>query len=226
MKIAIRGGHNYNSTGAKAILDEVTEDRKVKDAVIKYLTQEGHEVLDCTSTSNEKTQNDDLAYGVDKANNWKADVFISIHFNNAYDKYDGELGSETLIYGTGGQAEKYAQRIVDKLVSVGFKNRGVKVEPKLYELRKTDMPAVITEVCFVEASKDVELYRKLGPDAIGKLIAEGILGKTIVKKPEQTKDKFYRVITGSYKDRKTAEEIKEKLEKQGYQGVFLEVKEV
>ena len=36
MKIAIRGGHCPKATGAKGIIDELTEDRKVKDSVIKY----------------------------------------------------------------------------------------------------------------------------------------------------------------------------------------------
>ena len=38
---------------------------------------------------------------------------------------------------------------------------------------------MIIEVCFVEATKDVELYKKLGADKIGKAIAEGILNKNI-----------------------------------------------
>ena len=36
MKIAIRGGHCPIIPGAKGIIDELTEDRKVKDTVIKY----------------------------------------------------------------------------------------------------------------------------------------------------------------------------------------------
>lgn len=40
---------------------------------------------------------------------------------------------------------------------------------------------MIIEVCFVEATKDVELYKKLGADKIGKAIAEGILNKNIYK---------------------------------------------
>ena len=37
------------------------------------------------------------------------------------------------------------------------------------------MKAMIVETCFVEATEDVELYRKLGPDTIGKVIAEAIV---------------------------------------------------
>ena len=48
MKIAIRGGHNFTVPGASALIDETTEDRKVKNSVIKYLKMAGHEVIDVT----------------------------------------------------------------------------------------------------------------------------------------------------------------------------------
>ena len=41
------------------------------------------------------------------------------------------------------------------------------------------MLAMIVEVCFVEATEDVNLYKKLGADAIGKAIAEAIVNKKI-----------------------------------------------
>ena len=39
MRIFVRGGHSSKCPGARALLDELTEDRKVKDSVIKYLKQ-------------------------------------------------------------------------------------------------------------------------------------------------------------------------------------------
>ena len=41
------------------------------------------------------------------------------------------------------------------------------------------MVSMIVEVCFVEATEDVALYKKLGADAIGKAIAEAIANKKI-----------------------------------------------
>ena len=46
MKIAVRGGHTELCTGASALINELTEDRKVKDAVVKYLRTLGQDVLD------------------------------------------------------------------------------------------------------------------------------------------------------------------------------------
>ncbi|MDC4242766.1 N-acetylmuramoyl-L-alanine amidase, partial [Clostridium tertium] len=62
MKIAVRGGHNFQAPGASALIDETTEDRKVKDSVIKYLNQLGHTVLDVTPVNMDT--NSDLVYGV------------------------------------------------------------------------------------------------------------------------------------------------------------------
>ena len=144
MKIAVRGGHVPKVTGARGLIDELTEDRKVKDSVIKYLRQLGNDVLDVTPPDNTSTLNGDLSYGVNKANNWGADLFVSIHFNKAYDIYNGCLGSEVCIY----SKFDIAQRVVNELSKLGFKNRGQKVRKNLYELNHTKMKAMIIEVCF------------------------------------------------------------------------------
>lgn len=184
MKIAVRGGHNFLATGCSGLIDETTEDRKVKDSIIKYLNQLGHTVLDVTPGNMDRDS--DLIYGVNKANNWGADLFISIHFNKAYNSYNGEIGTETWVYSKSDNYndEEYAQRIVDSIGALGFKNRGVKTSIDLYELKHTTMPSVIVEVCFVEATEDVALYKKLGSDKIGQVIAEAIANKKIEVKGE------------------------------------------
>lgn len=180
MKIAVRGGHNFLATGSSALIDETTEDRKVKDSVIKYLRELGNDVLDVTPGNMDSDS--DLAYGVKKVNEWGAELFISIHFNKAYNSYNGAIGTETWVYSKRDnirQDEEIALRIVNAITGLGFKNRGVKERVDLYELRATKMASIIVEVCFVEATEDVALYRKLGPDAIGKAIAEAISNKKI-----------------------------------------------
>ena len=223
MKIAVRGGHCPKVTGASALIDELTEDRKVKDSVIKYLRQLGHEVLDVTPPDSTSTSSADLAYGVDKANSWGAELFVSIHFNKAYDSYNGAIGSEVCVYSN----FDIAKRVVNGLASLGFKNRGQKVRNGLYELKNTKMKSMIVEVCFVEATEDVALYKKLGPDTVGKVIAEAIANKKIQTVPTTTEpageEIYYRVIAGSFANRDNAEKRKKELEEKGFTGVFLEV---
>lgn len=183
MKIAIRGGHNFLAKGACGLIDETTENRKVYKSVIKNLLSNNFEVLDVTP--GECDVNSDLKFGVDKANNFNADLFVSIHFDKCYDTYDGPLGTGTWICENGGKAELYAKNIVNTLSEgTGLKNRGVKTNAKLYELRKTTMPAVIVEVCFCESKVDVDIYKEKGPEVIGYLIAKGIcksLNKDIIE---------------------------------------------
>ena len=181
MKIAIRGGHNFSVPGASALIDETTEDRKVKDSVIKYLKIAGHEVIDVTSPDSYNTVLSDLEYGVNLAEKEQVDLFISIHFDKCYDHYEGALGTACWILGTGGQAEIIGTRVCKSVSDgIGLKNRGIHIDPKLFELRKTTMPAIICEVCFTEATEDIEIYEKVGPDTIGQLIANGINGSDIV----------------------------------------------
>lgn len=213
-KIAVRGGHTEKATGASALIDELTEDRKVKDAVIKYLRKLGYEVLDVTPPVNYTSSvSADLAYGVNKANEWGADLFVSIHFNKAYDSYNGALGSEVCVYST----HDIAQRVVNGLGELGFKNRGQKIRKELYELRNTSMKAMIVETCFVEATEDVVLYKRLGADAVGKKIAEAIVnGKaaentTPVQKEEARKPQSTVSNTDSWVRR-----LQEECNKQGF----------
>ena len=182
MKIAVRGGHCPNVPGSRGIIDELKEDRLVKNAVIKYLNQMGVSVLDVTPPDSTSSSSADLSYGVNKANNWGADLFVSIHFNNAYSTYNGALGIEVCVY----SEYDIAGRVVNKMASLGFRNRGQKVRTGLYELKHTSMKSMIVEVCFVEATEDVALYKKVGYDYIGKTIAEALVNRSSGVTPTPT----------------------------------------
>lgn len=182
MKISVRGGHCPNVPGSRGIIDELKEDRLVKNAVIKYLNQMGVSVLDVTPPDSTSSSSADLSYGVNKANNWGADLFVSIHFNNAYSTYNGALGTEVCVY----SEYDIAGRVVNKMASLGFRNRGQKVRTGLYELKHTSMKSMIVEVCFVEATEDVALYKKVGYDYIGKTIAEALVNRSSGVTPTPT----------------------------------------
>ena len=191
MKIAIRRGHNHQAIGSVGLVNEVVENEKILTSAIKYLKALGHDVLD-VSPSNMSSASD-LAHGVKKANDWNADVFVSIHCNKAYNTYNGAIGTECLVYSKTDayKDEIIAQRIVNNLGSLGFKNRGVKERTDLYELKNTKMNSIIVECFFVEATEDVALYKKLGADALGKAIAEGVTNQKYV----EPKTSLIRVIS-------------------------------
>lgn len=173
MKIAIRAGHNFQAKGASALLCETTEARALLAPIVKYLKALGHNVLDVTPGN--LSTSADLAHGVNKANSWGAELFVSVHFNKAYSSYNGAIGSEVCVM----NSHPAAQRVVDALGKLGFKNRGQKKRVELYELKNTTMKAMIIETCFIEATEDVSLYKKLGTDKIGRHIAEAISNKKL-----------------------------------------------
>jgi N-acetylmuramoyl-L-alanine amidase len=180
MIVAIRGGHNFQSIGARALLDETTEGRKVKDAVIKYLKMAGEITVDATSGN--CTQSVDLKFGTDTANKANAVLYGPIHFNKAYDSYVGAIGSEIWINPKNIKSVEVGTRILNNLAALGFKNRGLKdgmIQNRLHDIRSSNMATVLIETCFVEATEDVRIYREVGADRVGKAIAEGILGHTI-----------------------------------------------
>lgn len=182
MVINVHAGHNadgYTATGAVGYVKESVEDRLIKDAVIKYLQQDGNTVYDCT-VDNAPSQNANLSGIVSKCNAHHVDLDVSIHLNaGAADKDEHTTGSEVYVYNKTGSSYPAAQRICDKLASLGYCNRGVKVNQSLYVLRKTNAQALLVECFFVDDKNDVDVYHQLGADKIGKAIAEGIVGHLI-----------------------------------------------
>ena len=76
------------------------------------------------------------------ANNWGADVFVSIHTNAG-----GGHGTETLYVSSAGQV--LAGHVNDAIVAaLKFTDRGLKYRDNLHVLNATAMPAVLTEVLF------------------------------------------------------------------------------
>ena len=175
MKIAIRGGHNPQCPGANGIINEVTENRKIYPSVIKWLKIDKNEVIDVTPYNCNSSE--DLKRGVNDANARNVDIFASIHLNAG-----GGHGTEVLYYDSSTLGKILANRVCNSIADLGFTNRGAKSDVRgLYELKYTEMPAIIIECLFVDSAADVVLYNKLGIDVLGKAIAEGIVGHAITE---------------------------------------------
>lgn len=179
MIINVHGGHSLKCRGASGLLDEVNEDRAVKNKVIELLRNEGHRVYDCTD-DNGKDQNSNLKAIVKKCNDHKVDFDVSIHLNAG-----GGTGTEVYIYSDSSKAKDEATRIAEKISNtLGIRNRGVKVSKKLYVLRKTNSPALLVECCFVDNAIDKV---KWNADKCAQSIVEGILNKSVNEHVEASK---------------------------------------
>lgn len=171
MRINVHGGHSLKCRGASGYLDEVNEDRKVKNRVIEMLRANGHTVYDCTDDKS-TSQNANLRAIVNKCNSHSVDLDVSIHLNAG-----GGTGTEVYVYNNSSKAKDEATRIAEKISNtLGIRNRGVKTSTQLYVLRKTNSPALLIECCFVDNATDKAHWNV---EKCAKAIVEGILNKSV-----------------------------------------------
>jgi N-acetylmuramoyl-L-alanine amidase len=158
MKIFINPGHAPNGDPDPGAVNSTTGLREsdvvaiVGAQVAKYLQAVGHEV--------QVLQSDSLDEICETANNWPADLFISIHCNSAAD--DSALGTEVWACNGSTQGAKLAQ-CIDKQIIQTLKtiDRSLKIATPhingLYVLTNTNMTAVLVETAFISNPSDEKL---------------------------------------------------------------------
>ncbi len=120
------------------------------------------------------TNSTSLTERVRQANEWGADLFLSLHTNAATN--ENASGSEALIYSRASTvAYELAEDILEELNEVtGLRNRGVIERPGLYVLKRTTMPAVLVEMGFISNYEDANLMA-YSPNLFATGIYRGIL---------------------------------------------------
>ena len=109
-----------------------------------------------------------LAARVRMANSWPADYFISIHCNSNVNPAIN--GTEVYVFQHNTQPYWLAQHVLIGIVErVGTKDNGVRLNPSLFVLRRTSMPAILVELAYLSNAEDAQ---KLRDDPYG--FAQGI----------------------------------------------------
>lgn len=192
MNILVMAGHTLSGVGTGAVghINESSETRIFAPLLVNHLKNGGANVtyikLDRAVTSSYLDEQVRLAN-----NSGKFDLVIQIHFNaGSKDPNSNTTGCEVYAYDNNGK--KYAERICSKVSSL-LTNRGAKINQDLYWLRNTRDLAILIEVCFVDDKDDIRVYNS-NKDKIAKLIAEGILNKSISEPTTPTpSEEMYRV---------------------------------
>lgn len=238
MRINVHAGHNPDGKvgcGAIGIIRESTENRNVKNEVIRLLRALGHTVYDCTVDNGTNASNV-LTNIVKKCNAHEVDLDVSIHFNAGAKDMTGNgkvTGTEVLIYSDNSKAKPYAKKVCTAIAALGFRNRGIKLNSSLYVLRKTNAPAMLIECCFVDDKDDVALYDY---KSMAETIVYGITGQKYVEPTNDSTDAeaskngaetptgnqkaIYRVQVGAYGSKSNAEKMQQKLKAAGFDAVI------
>lgn len=182
-EIELHPGHwKVLSSGANAILNEVTEARRVTKRVYEILKSSG---VPCTyfedNTSINQRQN--LNTLVQHHNADRNGLIVSIHLNAGGDSSKG-IGTEVLYKTQKELATKIAKAISN---ASGLINRGAKYRDDLAVLTQTYEPAILIEVCFVNSVVDAAIYTRDFEricQAIAKELA-AYLGKSLNSKKEE-----------------------------------------
>jgi N-acetylmuramoyl-L-alanine amidase len=210
-RIYIDPGHSSVDPGAVGYEVE----RDLNEKVSKYQSEHLLANYVC-ETKIDPVTNNSLSAVANAANAWKANLFVSNHFNAG-----GGDGYEALVHN---EARVPLGKVFEKhVLAIGQNSRGVKLRPNLAVLRLTNMPAVLNEGAFVDNKKDIQDWdedhelKKLGI-AYAKAAAEYLNLPKKVAKTENTasKSSLFRVQVGVYSKKESAEAMQKKLKAAGF----------
>lgn len=239
-KIVIDAGHNgLSDPGAVYNGRRESDDAlRLAMAVGEILSRNGYEIV-YTRTGN---LNQSVTQKAKLANDADADLFISIHRNmGTYpEQYNGV---QTLIYDREGIKQPMAEAINRNLEGLGFRNINVDLRPDLAVLRRTEMPALLLEVGFIDSEGDNKLFDNRFEE-IAQAIADAIMDTLdaaddddanplrytyrppyFLETPNQTTSSppsnetpapLYRVQVGAFHNLQNAIELEQELKLLGY----------
>lgn len=168
--VVLDAGHGGANPGA------VYNGRQEKDDALNLTLAVG-DILERNGVDVYYTRTTDIyespAQKAREANAAGGDYFVSIHRNSS--PYPNQYtGIESLVYNRYSEAARLAYNINSRLEQVGFENQGVNERQNLVVLNRTQMPAVLVEVGFINTDADNALFDSKF-DEIAQAIADGIL---------------------------------------------------
>ncbi|MCL2403968.1 MAG: N-acetylmuramoyl-L-alanine amidase [Defluviitaleaceae bacterium] len=195
MKIVISSGHGLFVRGAKGLIDEVDEARRVTGRVVEILRREGISV-DVFHENSARNSAVNINAIVQHHNRQTRDLDVSIHFNSTATGAieDRAIGVEVL-HLTGNNATRaLAGRVANAISDASGlllrhqRDSGAVARNNIGFLNNTTAPAIVIEVCFVVSRTDVRIYQQYFEE-ICTAIASSISGRAIntqISIPEST----------------------------------------
>lgn len=176
-------------------------------------------------------QYDTTTNRVNHANAWGADLYVPIHTN----AFNGQVtGTRIFCDSLTGESYKASKAIFDALAPITpGKSENIKASTQFYELRAPKAPPVYVEAEFHD-NKEAAKWIIENTAEIGEAIAKGICNyfkvaykktATVTEKPSEALQdgEYYQVVTGSFKNKKYAEQRVKELAAKGFDS-FIQVK--
>ncbi|MCY9153737.1 N-acetylmuramoyl-L-alanine amidase [Bacillus haynesii] len=175
-KVWLDAGHGGTDPGASGY---GLQEKDVVLKIVKYA--KSYLEANYKNVQVKLTRSTDVFYGLSKrasmANQWGADLFVSVHANAGNGK---GTGFETFRYnGTGGNTLSFQECLHKEILSTmkaygQISDRGLK-QANYAVLRETRMPAVLTENLFIDRKEDADRLKDSGfLKAVGEAHARGI----------------------------------------------------
>ena len=189
MRIVISSGHGLFVRGARGIIDEVDEARKVTDRVAAILREAGVNASIFHENS-ARTVSDNVGAIVRHHNSQTRDLDVSIHFNSTATGAieDRAIGVEVLHHTSNQATRALAGRVARGISNASGlllrhqQTSGAVARNNLGFLNNTTAPAILVEVCFVVSRTDVRLYQQFFEE-ICRAIAREISGREVTPQP-------------------------------------------
>lgn len=184
VRIVIDAGHGVNTAGKRTPDGErewTFNDKVARSAIARLNTYQGVEILRVDDPTGKTDV--PLVTRTNRANAWKADVYVSLHHNAMIGVWGAHGGIETFVF-NGTDENPASARIAAEvhprvLSAMGLRNRGIKRENfhvlREFKQDKTVMPAILVEGGFMDSLTDILALRndaKLA--AQGEAVADGL----------------------------------------------------
>lgn len=234
-KIALNAGH-YSKTAGKRCLKKLdkneTREWVLNDRICDKIEQklkayEGYSLLRIDDTTGATDVS--LSDRCKKANEWKADFYLSIHHNAGV---NGGTGGGVMAYvytNVDANTAAWQKALYDAIIKkTGLKgNRATPLaKANLAECRKTNMPCVLLECGFMDSATDVPIILtddfadKVATACVEVIVAKGKLTKKVIKE-EPVSEKIYHVQVGAYSQKANADAMVKKLKADGYDAIIV-----
>ena len=231
-KIALDAGHGMYTPGKRCLKSIDTNETRewwlndrICDKVENMLkAYSGYSIIRVDYTTGKTDVA--LADRVKKANDFGADIYLSVHHNAGINGSTGG-GILSIVYTKASQKAKNYQKIIyDALVrETGLRgNRSTPMPMQnLYVCRETKMPAVLVECGFMDSIMDTKiiLTEEFAVEAAEGLVNALVQIGNLAKKVTEPSTNLYRVQVGAYASKANAEAMAKKLKADGYDAIIV-----